>query len=303
MKLAIVNGVACVERTVENINVYSILRDHTIQGIPTIMHIKDNTVFYQYINGRTLREKLENSPPFDLPELTSFIYQIALILEELKAINVVHKDLKPENIVISQENKVYLIDFNVSRIHMDKNSDTTLFGTRGYASPEHFGYSSTSFKSDMFSLGKIIEELDVNFHYRDISKRCTEIDPSNRYDNYEDIINDLDSKELDSLLQKEKKPTLFDKLKPLYSKKTLLIYLFIFILVTIIPKSSGEDSDYIPFIINYFFGPLFIIDIIDYIRFIIQKEKRPFIIYKMMITSSLFFLLFLSSIFISTVTS
>lgn len=299
MELVVIEGVACVKRSVDNIDVYSTLSQHKIQGIPSILRIDGNTVFYQYVNGVTLRELLQRKNSLTPLELTSFIYQTALILKELKDIHIVHKDLKPENIIITQENKVYLIDFNVSRIYVEKESDTTLFGTRGYASPEHFGYSSTSFKSDMYSLGKIIEELDVNFYYRPIAQKCTEIDPVNRYDNYTDIILDLDSKQLEFILQKKKKTKIINILKPLYSKKIVFIYFSIYLLLISVLKSTAETLRLVDYLLIYFMAPFLVIDLLDYIRFSLQKKKRSFLGYKFLISSSIFFTFFLMILFFS----
>ena len=52
-----------------------------------------------------------------------------------------------------------LIDFSISRELTDKPSDTVVFGTRGYAPPEQYGYSSTDERSDLYSLGMVLSFL------------------------------------------------------------------------------------------------------------------------------------------------
>lgn len=81
--------------------------------------------------------------------------------------SIIHRDIKPENIVISRKNSngeaelsATLIDFGIARAFDEKaDNDTRAFGTRGYAPPEQFGFAQTNERSDIYSLGKVIEFL------------------------------------------------------------------------------------------------------------------------------------------------
>ena len=124
------------------------------------------------------------------------------ILEDLKKYNIVHKDIKPKNIIINNKHEIYLIDFDASRSDNNlKNKDTILLGTEGYASPEHYGYFATSYLSDIFSLGKTMQELCNNrfneFDYI-IDKMC-QLDPKNRYQDYQSLKIDIKKYQTDKI--------------------------------------------------------------------------------------------------------
>ena len=71
-----------------------------------------------------------------------------------KPLPIVFRDLKPSNIMISRDGKVKLIDFGIARFFkQEKNADTFVYGTPGYAAPEQYGTSQTDVRSDIFSLG------------------------------------------------------------------------------------------------------------------------------------------------------
>ena len=123
------------------------------------------------------------------------------ILERLHSHNppLVHRDLKPSNIIITSCDNVVLLDFNAARFYTGidgRESDTKLLGTKGYAAPEQYGFGESSPQTDIFSVGKIIQEcvnaltsqnsgsenssLKENV-FSDVIQRCTQMDPSRRY--------------------------------------------------------------------------------------------------------------------------
>lgn len=250
METVELNGIVCIKKLVENTQIYETLINTKINGIPQVLKIDGNYIYYEYIEAFTLREVIQRSDVLHTNP-KQFIYLIAYeiinILKALQQVSIIHKDLKPENILITQDKKVYLIDFDVSRFETEKEYDTTLFGTRGYASPEHFGYSNTTFKSDMFSLGKVLEELDYYNNFTAIINKCIQIDPRNRYESYNKLLEEL------------------DKFRPITSIKKLylnprflipysILYTFLF-LISIINPTEGDNlattivlSIYIPFL-------------------------------------------------------
>lgn len=115
---------------------------------------------------------------------------------------VIHRDIKPSNILVKQTHDgvdLRLIDFGISRNFVDGvQNDTYKYGTIGYAPPEQFGFKQTDERSDIYSLGKVLEFLvdnsncpdneNENQHFQNdlfdtIISKSTSFDPSKRYKN------------------------------------------------------------------------------------------------------------------------
>lgn len=108
-------------------------------------------------------------------------------LAKLHDLGIIHRDIKPEHILIEKDGTPRLIDFDTCRRFKDgKATDTTLLGTKTYAPPEQFGFQQTDQRSDIYSLGVTISELlPPNYQgtLRPILNRCSRLDPADRYQN------------------------------------------------------------------------------------------------------------------------
>lgn len=106
---------------------------------------------------------------------------------------VIHRDLKPQNIVMDDEGKITLIDFGISRTHNEKaQKDTVFFGTQEFAPPEQYGFAQTDCRADIYSLGVVLAwmltgKTDVSgFRIKNkclehIVRKCTAFAPKDRY--------------------------------------------------------------------------------------------------------------------------
>ena len=133
------------------------------------------------------------------------------ILERLHSHNppLIHRDLKPSNIIITSCGNAMLLDFNAARFYSGepgRESDTRLLGTKGYAAPEQYGFGESSPQTDIYSVGRILQECvdalpegDISSEETAVRKRpvsakvtgphvfdtvirkCTQISPSKRY--------------------------------------------------------------------------------------------------------------------------
>lgn len=117
----------------------------------------------EFINGRTLHEMLaETQRPFSEESVVPWANQLCDVLGYLHSQNpkIIFRDLKPDNIMITVDNQVKLIDFGIVRFFKPgKKKDTVAMGTKGYAAPEQFGSGQTEERSDIYSLGATLFHL------------------------------------------------------------------------------------------------------------------------------------------------
>ncbi len=183
--------------------------DHLhLKGIE-ISNISDQYVEIkeEYIEGKTLKEIIsEKKVP--KRKIYNYIIQLTSALEVLHLNEIVHRDIKPENIVIGEDEILRIIDYDIARIYKEnKNSDTTLYGTQGYAPPEQFGFSQSDFRSDIYALGVVLDELNCAFNLSltTIVQKCRELDPAMRYQKTSelrlDIFNQVEKVVYESLKQ------------------------------------------------------------------------------------------------------
>lgn len=146
-----------------------------------------------FINGRRLDDYITNQK-LNYNQCVQFTIDICTALEELHKVGIVHRDIQPKNILISNEGILKLIDFDISRKqHAGQDKDTELLGTAGYAAPEQYGFSQTSDKSDIYSIGIVLKEMCwksnvcADEKLKDIIDKCTQMDPDNRFQNVKQL--------------------------------------------------------------------------------------------------------------------
>lgn len=157
-------------------------------GLPKIYYasiIEGKTyVIEEYLSGVTLQEYIDKQRNFSEKEITLILKQLCDILAFLHKLGIIHRDINPSNIMLLN-NSLYLklLDFGSARKLNQKSKDTYILGTPGYAPPEQFGFSATDERSDIYALGKTLEQLlpvDYNGRLCYVFSKCTELDPKHR---------------------------------------------------------------------------------------------------------------------------
>lgn len=111
-----------------------------------------------FIDGKTLYEILKHNSgqPLPVAQVTGHAMQLCDVLSYLHMQQppIIFRDLKPTNIMIRPDGRLFLIDFGIARIFKEGQAqDTVLLGSPGYAPPEQHGTAQTSPRSDIYALG------------------------------------------------------------------------------------------------------------------------------------------------------
>lgn len=166
-----------------------------------LIYSKLQTIYHPYLpnilsvrleNGKTIvtEEYIEGASlgRISLSErgLTRAFLELCQVLEFLHGHGILHRDIKPEHILLAPDGHIRLIDFDAAREpKADEVQDTRLLGTRGYAPPEQFGFAQTDARADLYALGATFRQLlgpvARKGRWRHILRRCTALDPKDRY--------------------------------------------------------------------------------------------------------------------------
>ena len=181
-----------------DISIFEAIRNGHFPGVPVIKELIESgdrlIVIEDYISGHSVEEILE-SRLFSANETIRVVSAICDILDPFHSNTpqIVHRDIKASNVIIDNEGKVYLIDFDASKLVIQgRNRDTDLIGTEEYAAPEQYGFGQSDQRTDIYALGilmnkmltgKFPQEAMYNGDLSRLIRRATAIDPENRYQN------------------------------------------------------------------------------------------------------------------------
>lgn len=115
----------------------------------------------EYIEGRSLKEMLQEKKQLQPAEAVDIIAQVAEGLRYAHAHNVIHRDIKPANILVGRDGKVKISDFGIAKILGSQGLTKTgmLMGTPWYTSPEQIVGKEIDFRTDLYSLGVTFYEV------------------------------------------------------------------------------------------------------------------------------------------------
>ena len=173
--------------------VYRKLLDYSCPNLPVTLEVasrgEEHLVLEEYIQGDTLDFLLKDSR-FTPNETKKIITQVCKALWVLHSVGAVHRDVKPENIMLRGDEAV-LIDFDAARLYKPEESgDTQVLGTTGFAAPEQYGLSQTDRRADIYAVGVLINIMLTGRHPSKqlargrlgrVVERCTQVSPDKRY--------------------------------------------------------------------------------------------------------------------------
>ena len=162
-------------------------------NLPEIYDVLDmddgQIVLEEYIDGLTVAQVMEIDK-YRSSGARKVLLGLCDALTALHNRGIVHRDVKPENVIVERSGRVVLIDFNASRIESDVSKDTVIMGTVGYASPEQLGLAQTDARTDIYAVGVLYNVMLTGQHPSvtiapgkagRIVRKCTAVNPNERY--------------------------------------------------------------------------------------------------------------------------
>ena len=186
----------------QEIPTYRMLAGHSCENLPAVYHCETRDGFFlveeEYIDGICLQDMLDGGATLDENQAAAVVRMVCRALNVLHEAGFVHRDVKPEHVLLTPEHRIVLIDLDASmRILPEKDTDTRLLGTAIYAAPEQFGLTRSDVRTDVYSMGILLNELLTGAHpavtrYRDgrlddVIEKCIQMNPRDRYQNMDEL--------------------------------------------------------------------------------------------------------------------
>lgn len=159
----------------------------------------------EFIEGRSLFDIVSVGGALSAKDIFGIAQKLSEIQHYLHSQTppVIHRDLKPQNIIVDRDGNIHLIDFGIARVHkQERRQDTAVVLTLDYASPEQYGFEQTTPLSDIYSLGVVIlfmatgrtlryglEAQIVNNKLRNLIELCIAFNPKARIQSAEAVSN------------------------------------------------------------------------------------------------------------------
>lgn len=197
---------------------------------PNIVNIYDvgseNGLYYivmEYVEGITLKTYIEKKGQLSFKESASIAIQVARGIEAAHNKNIIHRDIKPQNSIISTDGKVKVTDFGIAKATSSNTISSDVMGSVHYASPEQARNGFVDGRSDIYSLGIVMFEMvtgrvpfdgdttvavalqhlqeeiarpsiyapDLPISFEKIILKCTQKTPDRRYQTIEELLTDI----------------------------------------------------------------------------------------------------------------
>ncbi|MCP4602513.1 MAG: protein kinase [Proteobacteria bacterium] len=190
---------------------------------------EDIFIVMELVQGSTLRRFLDNrtGEPLSAEAVALLFRQVAAALAHAHANGVVHRDVKPENILIGPKGKIKLSDFGIAHLAGLSQMTVTgqILGSPAYMSPEHIEQAELDARADVFSAGTVLYEMAVGavpfegknphatikkivegdysdplrsnpavgYNLGSVIRRCLALDPKERYETARELVSELDA--------------------------------------------------------------------------------------------------------------
>ncbi|MCR5118435.1 MAG: Stk1 family PASTA domain-containing Ser/Thr kinase [Lachnospiraceae bacterium] len=197
---------------------------------PNIVNVYDvgeesgfHYIVMELVEGITLKKYIEKKARLSVKEAVSIAIQVAMGIEAAHNNHIIHRDIKPQNIIISKEGKVKVTDFGIAKAATSNTITSNVMGSVHYTSPEQVRGGFSDEKSDIYSLGITLFEMltgrvpfngettvavaikhiqepmptprnyvpEIPVSVEQIVLKCTQKSPDRRYQSAPELIEDL----------------------------------------------------------------------------------------------------------------
>ena len=128
-----------------------------------VVEVPDEDSFHivmEYVEGQGLDARMRERGPMQLAEVAPIVAQIASALDHLHARGIVHRDVKPGNVLVTGDGRVKITDFGIARSEdPGATLDTDVYGTPYYMAPEQIQGRPVDARTDVFALGVVVYEM------------------------------------------------------------------------------------------------------------------------------------------------
>ncbi|WP_320668494.1 protein kinase domain-containing protein [Patulibacter defluvii] len=142
---------------------------HIVQVIDAGEHDDTPFIVFEHVRGETLKERIQRAGRLPVTEAVAYAIEIARALGAAHVRGIVHRDVKPQNVMINEEGLAKVTDFGIARTLEEHGltADGRVLGTTDYVSPEQAMGHEVTGQSDIYSLGIVLFEMlvgDIPFH-------------------------------------------------------------------------------------------------------------------------------------------
>lgn len=201
------NGQKIVRRTYkDDVPAYRTLKNHNCEKLPKVYYAEMSkgvfVVEEEFVDGVSLQEILDGGGHMTIERAAQIGMDVCEALQFLHKKGYIHRDIKPEHIILTPEGKTMVIDLDATmQIRSERNTDTQLMGTAIYAAPEQFGLVRSDQRTDIYGMGILLNEMITGVHpviercregkIGDIIEKCIRINLDERYQSVSALRNDL----------------------------------------------------------------------------------------------------------------
>lgn len=203
----------------------SLLGENIVNIYDVVDEGRYHFIVMELVDGITLKEYIRIKGKLDITEGVSIAIQVARALKTAHAQHIVHRDIKPQNILITDDSKVKVADFGIARAVSEQTVNANAIGSVHYISPEQARGGRCDARSDIYSLGITMYEIftgrvpftgestvavalahleqamtppsvynnKISPNLERIILKCTKKDPANRYQNITELLDDLEN--------------------------------------------------------------------------------------------------------------